>query len=55
MLCIYCLELGKDWEEGVPWLLFASREAVQESLGFSPADLVFGHTIRGPLTLLKEN
>ncbi len=54
MLRAYCFELERDWEEGVPWLLFASREVVQESLGFSPAELVFGHTPRGPLTVLKE-
>lgn len=30
------------------------RETSQESLGFSPADLVFGHTVRGPLRLLRE-
>ncbi|KAL1250723.1 hypothetical protein QQF64_018519 [Cirrhinus molitorella] len=35
-------------------LLFAIRETVQESLGFSPAELVFGHTVRGPLKLLRE-
>ena len=33
----------------VPFVLFAIRETIQESLGFSPADLVFGHTPRGPL------
>ena len=27
---------------------------MQESLGFSPAELVFGHTVRGPLRLLRE-
>ncbi len=27
---------------------------MQESLGFSPAELVFGHTVRGPLKLLSE-
>ncbi len=54
MLRAYCFELEWDWEEGVPWLLFASCEVVQESLGFSPAELVFGHTPRGPLTVLKE-
>ena len=36
-------------------LLFAVRESVQESLGFSQYELVFGHTVRGPLKLLKEN
>ena len=35
-------------------LLFAVKESVQESLGFSPFELVFGHTVRGPLKLLKE-
>ena len=36
-------------------MLFAMREAVQASLGFSPFELVFGHTPRGPLKLLKES
>ena len=27
---------------------------MQESLGFSPAELVFGHTVRGPLGVLKD-
>lgn len=55
MLSKYCAESGKDWDEGLPLLLFAVRETVQESLGFSPAELVFGHTVRGPLKMLKEN
>ncbi len=54
MLRKYCMETSKDWDEGTPLLLFAVREAVQDSLGFSPADLVFGHTVRGPLKMLKE-
>ena len=29
-------------------------ESVQESLGFSPFELVFGHTVHRPLKLLKE-
>uniref|UniRef100_A0AAY4BUY6 Gypsy retrotransposon integrase-like protein 1 n=1 Tax=Denticeps clupeoides TaxID=299321 RepID=A0AAY4BUY6_9TELE len=43
-----------EWDDGLPLLLFAVRETPQESLGFSPADLIFGHTIRGPLKLLRE-
>ncbi|KAM9456054.1 retrovirus-related Pol polyprotein from transposon 17.6 [Clarias gariepinus] len=54
MLRAYCLSTGKDWVEGLPMLMFAVRETVQESLGFSPAELVFGHTVRGPLKLLSE-
>ena len=48
------MDFEKDWDEGVHLLLFAAREAVQETLGFSPFELVFGCTVRGPLKLLKE-
>ena len=54
MLRAYCFENGKNWDEGVPLVLFAVREVVQESLGFSPFELVFGHSVRGPLKLMKE-
>ena len=54
MLRKYCTETNREWDEGLPLLLFAIRETLQESLGFSPADLVFGHTVRGPLRLLRE-
>ena len=50
----YCFDTEKDWDEGIHLLLFAVRESVQESLGFSPFELVFGHSVRGPLKLLKE-
>ena len=43
MMRTYCLETEKDWDDGVHLLLFAARESVQESLGFSPFELVFGH------------
>ncbi|XP_072036952.1 uncharacterized protein [Amphiura filiformis] len=54
MIKTYCYEFERDWDEGVHLLLFAAREAVQTSLGFSPFELVFGHSVRGPLKLLKE-
>lgn len=31
------------------FVLFAIRDAKQESLWFSPAEIVFGHNLRGPL------
>ncbi|XP_063585382.1 uncharacterized protein LOC134762766 [Penaeus indicus] len=55
MLRKYCVEVEKDWDEGVHVLLFAIRESKQESLGFSPFELVYGHEVRGPLKLLKES
>jgi hypothetical protein len=54
MMKTYCLEFQRDCDQGVHLLLFAAREAVQESLGFSAFELVFGHSVRGPLQLLKE-
>ena len=55
LLRAYCTELDRDWEEGLPWLMLAAREVSQESLGFSPNDLVFGHTVRGPLAALHSD
>ncbi len=47
LLRAYCTEVDRDWEDGLPWLMLAAREAVQESTGF-------GHTVRGPLAVLKS-
>lgn len=46
--------MEKDWDEVVPFVLFAIQDARQECLGFSPAELVFGHNVRRPLKVLKE-
>lgn len=54
LLRAYCVEMDRDWEEGLPWLLLAAREVTQESTGFSPNELVFGHTVCVPLTLLHD-
>lgn len=35
-------------------LLFAYRETLHESTGFSPFELLYGRTIRGPMLILKE-
>ena len=42
MIRSYCYDTEKGWDEGIHLLLFAVRESVQESLGFSPFELVFG-------------
>ena len=54
MMRSYCFDTEKDWDDGIHLLLFAVRESVHESLGFSPFELSFGHSVRGPLKLLKE-
>lgn len=54
MLCTYCLEFERYWDDGLPVQMFARRQVVQESLRFSPSELVFAHTVRSPLKLLSE-
>ena len=54
MIRSYCFDTEKKWDEGIHLLLIAVRESVQESLGFSPFELVFGYTVRGLSKLLKE-
>ncbi len=44
----------KDWDEYLPYLLFAYREAPQESTGFSPFELLYGRRVRGALDVLRE-
>ena len=44
----------KDWDEYLPYLLFAYREVPQETTGFSPFDLLYGRHVRGPLDVLRE-
>ena len=41
------------WDECLPWILFAYREIPVETLGYSPFELMFGRSIRGPLSLIK--
>ena len=44
----------KDWDEEIHWLLFAIRETSQDSLKYSPFELLFGRKITGPLNALKD-
>ena len=46
---------GKDWDKLLPYLLFAYREVPQASNGFSPFELLYSHSVRGPLDILSES
>jgi hypothetical protein len=50
----FCFDSHKDWDNGVRILLFAVMETFQESLGFSPFELFFGHSMGGPLKMLRD-
>ena len=54
MLRRMCTERPKDWDKYLPALLFAIREVPQESLGFSPFELLYGRNVRGPMGILRE-
>ena len=45
---------GKDWDQLIPYVLFAIREVPQASTGFSPFELLYGRQPRGLLDLAKE-
>lgn len=54
MLKKLCVEKPRDWDRYLEPLLFAYREVPQESLGFSPFELLYGRQIRGPMSILRE-
>ncbi|XP_032442308.1 uncharacterized protein LOC116734877 [Xiphophorus hellerii] len=54
MLRKFVSDTGADWDQWLPYLLFAYREVPQVSTGFSPFELLYGRQVRGPLDLLKD-
>ena len=54
MLKKLCSEQPKQWHRYINALLFAYREVPQGSTGFSPFELLFGRTVRGPMMILKQ-
>ncbi len=54
MLKKFASQNQRDWNEYLPYLLFAYREVPTESTGFSPFELLYGHRVRGPLDVLRE-
>ena len=54
MLRRLCHEQPRQWHRFINTLLFAYREARQKATGFSPFELLYGRTVRGPVQILKE-
>ncbi|XP_068250803.1 uncharacterized protein [Palaemon carinicauda] len=44
-----------EWDKEIPYALFAIRSTPNETLGFSPFQLIFGHCVRGPLDVVREH
>lgn len=47
-------EQPRIWHKFIPALLFSYREVPQESTGFTPFELLYGRTVRGPLAVLRD-
>ena len=47
-------EKPSDWDRYIPALLFSYREVAQASLVFSPFELVYGRSVRGPMSVLRD-
>lgn len=54
MLKRLCIDKPKDWDRYLGPVLFAFRDAPQESLGFTPFELIYGRSVRGPMTILRD-
>ena len=54
MLRKLCVGQPKDWDRYLPALLFAYREVPQTNLAFSPFELLYRRTVKGPVTVLKQ-
>ena len=54
MLQKMAAERPSDWDRYNPALLFSYREVAQASLGFSPFELVYGRSVRGPMSVLRD-
>ncbi|XP_037779144.1 uncharacterized protein LOC119575564 [Penaeus monodon] len=54
MLKKLCIEQPQNWDRYIPSVLFAYREIPNDTLKFSPFELLYGRRVRGPLTILYE-
>ena len=54
MLKRLCQDQPKQWRRLINPVLFAYREVPQETTGFSPFQLLYGRSVRGPGMILKE-
>ena len=52
MLKKFVQERVQTWDKYLPYLHFAYREVPCESTGYSPFELLYGRTVRGPLAVI---
>ena len=47
-------EKPRDWHRYLGPLMFAMRDTPQDSTGFTPFELIYGRSVRTPMTLLRK-
>nr|XP_045603076.1 uncharacterized protein LOC123761177 [Procambarus clarkii] len=55
MLRKFCYDRQSKWVENLPYLLLAVRSVPNESLGISPFEMIYGHSVRGPLEVARDH
>ncbi|XP_069176135.1 uncharacterized protein [Procambarus clarkii] len=55
MLRKFCHDRQNKWVEDLPYLLFAVRSVPNESLGISPFEMIYGHSVRSPLEVARDH
>ncbi|XP_069185915.1 uncharacterized protein [Procambarus clarkii] len=55
MIRKFCYDRQSKWVEDLPYLLFAVRSVPNESLGISPFEMIYGHSVRGPLEVARDH
>ena len=54
MLKGLCIDRPNDWDRYLGPVLFAFRDAPHGSLVFTPFEMIYGRSVRGPMSILKE-
>ena len=54
MLKKVCMDHPAEWDRYINAVLFAYREIPNDTLRFSPFELLYGRTVRGPLSIIHE-
>lgn len=54
MLKRLCLDRQKDWDRYLGPVFFSFKDAPQESLNFTPFEMICRRSVRGPMSILKE-
>ena len=50
----FIVEHATTWDKIIPWVCLGHNEIINDTTGFSPAEIIFGRNIRGPLYVMRD-